>query len=223
MSSYVLLLASPPWLQWNYIWICPVVDSKAAEVSWIFPSLIPEHAEDTFLNPNKRIIKSPPFTETVSGCNFVGLRPNVNWGVHHEGGGESCCSTGPTVCQEGALLSGNRWFLLLTGEMSACPPGTQRLWRNWIALPFAPISKSCIKYAALWSQSTKTINKTNNVSAHFLSPVYFYPALLTVFAITTNDLSILVLLTDFFLVHCVQTCWNVKTKQLHKVCNSGIN
>lgn len=46
---------------------------------------------------------------------------------HYGGTAESCCSARLCACQEGALLSGNRWFLLLTGERSACPPGTQQL------------------------------------------------------------------------------------------------
>lgn len=48
----------------------------------------------------------------------------------------SCCSWGCLILyQEGALLSGNRRFLLLTGERSACPPGAELLQRLPCASP----------------------------------------------------------------------------------------
>lgn len=49
------------------------------------------------------------------------------------------------MAQEGALLSGNRWFLLLTGERSACPPGTELLLRlPYTSLLFALQNAHCI-------------------------------------------------------------------------------
>lgn len=58
------------------------------------------------------------------------------------------------------------------------------------------------------------LNYNNNVSGHFLSPPdrLFLPYITGCFVITTNDLSVPVLLTDSFPARCVQTCWNVKTQ-----------
>lgn len=173
MCLYILLLASLAWLQQNYIWICLAVDARAAEVSWIFLSLILEHAEDTALLLNKRIIKPPPVTTIISKCTIAGLRPNVSWGVQgqvsswrkrrkllfHQA--ESVPGRSPVVWKQ--MVPSADWEKVCVSSRN-----TAAMMELYCTAPcFARISEPCIKYAALLI----AFNCNNNVSGHFLSPV----------------------------------------------------
>lgn len=163
MCLYILLLASLAWLQRNYVWICLVVDARAAEVSWIFLSLILEHAEDTALLLNKRIIKPPPVTTIISKCIIAGLRPKVSWGVQgqvswwwkrrkllfHQA--ESVPGRSPVVWKQ--MVPSADWEKVCVSSRN-----TAAMMELCCTAPcFARTSEPCIKSAALWSHSTPTI------------------------------------------------------------------
>lgn len=188
---------------------------KAAEVGRISPPVILERAaEGVFLSLNGRIV-NPPTSAAVAlgarGC-LVSRTSEALKGRPHRGGRPLFREA---ERQEGALLSGNRWFLLLTGERSACPPGTQQLGSNCATLfPYTNIGavhKTCSPLIA--------VRQNKNASAPFLSPAR--PILISddwlVLSQPQNDLScsFLAPLTDSFPARCAQTCWDAQKQNSH--------
>lgn len=174
MCLNILLLASLTWLQQNYIWICLVVDSRAAEVSWIVLSLILEHAEDSALLLNKRIIKPPPVTTIISKCIIVGFI-------------EAKCK----------LRCAGPGLIMEEEEKAAVPPGWERARKEpccletdgsfcWLGkglrvlqehssydgtVLHCPLLRTNIRAVHKICSPLIALNYNNNVSGHFLSPV----------------------------------------------------
>lgn len=169
MCLYILLLASLAWLQWNYIWIC-LVDARAAEVSWIFLSLILEQAEDTALLLNKKDNQADHHDHfKMHHCGFEAkckLRCSGPGLIMEEGKAavppgwerarkEPCClETDGSFCWLGKGLRVLQEHSSYDGTVLHCP-----LLRTNIRA----LHKICSPLIAL--------NSNNKVSGHFRSPV----------------------------------------------------